>query len=43
VKQAAKTGLILLAGAVAVMASQEEVRAYASDCLCGLLNCLFGF
>jgi hypothetical protein len=41
-KTVTKVVLVLLVSSVALMASQEPVRAYVSDGFCCLLSCVFG-
>ena len=41
-KTATKVVLVLLGTAVAAVASQENARAYVSDCFCCLCSYLFG-
>jgi hypothetical protein len=41
-KTVSKVVIVLLVSTVALVASQEESRAYVSDCFCSLMDCLFG-
>ncbi len=41
-KRALQVIAVLVASSVALMASQEQARAYVSDCLCCLCSYLFG-
>lgn len=41
-KTASKVVIVLLAGTVGLVASQEAPRAYVADCVCCLLSCIFG-
>ncbi len=41
-KRITRIGLILLGGAIALTASQEQSRTYVSNCFCSLCSYLFG-